>query len=84
MDQSDDFPLAFVPPVDPLIDAFLAEVGFGFNPGAMRRLCRREALKLNARSDAQLALFGITRDQIPAYVLREQFPAFAPVQRFAA
>ena len=50
MDQSDDFPLAFVPPVDPLIDAFLTEVGFGFNPGAMRRLCRREAHNVTGTS----------------------------------
>lgn len=84
MDQDTDFTLAFVPPVDPLIDAFLVDVGFGFNPGSLRRACRREAMKMNARSDAQLALFGITRDQIPAYVLREHFPAHAPVQRFAA
>lgn len=84
MDQDGDFHLAFVPPVDPLIDEFLANVGFGFNPAAMRRACRREALRLNARSDAQLALFGITRDQIPAYVLRRELPQFAPKTRFAA
>ena len=84
MDHDGDFNLTFVPPVDPMIDEFLAGVGFGFNPGAMRRECRREALKLNARSDDQLALFGITRDQIPAYVLRHQLPAHAPALCFAA
>ena len=84
MDRDGNLNLAFVPPIDPLIDEFLAGVGFGFNPGAMRRACRREALKLNARSDAQLALFGITRDQIPAYVLRRPLPGHAPDLRLAA
>jgi len=70
--------VAFSPPVDPMIDAFLTEVGFGFNPGDLRRRFRREAMKLNARSDAQLALFGITRAEIPAYVFRHCFPDYAP------
>lgn len=60
--------IAFAPPVDAQIDAFLVEMGFGFNPGEMRRRMRREVLRLNARSDAQLALFGLTRREIPAHV----------------
>jgi len=66
-----------MPPVDPMIDEFLADVGFGFNPGEMRRAMRRDVMRLNARSDAQLALFGISRAEIPAYVLRSKFPEFA-------
>jgi len=62
--------IAFAPPVDAQIDAFLIEMGFGFNPGEMRRRMRREVLRLNARSDAQLALFGLTRREIPAHVFQ--------------
>jgi len=67
-----------MPPVEPQIDAFLAGVGFGFNPGELRRTIRRDVMRLNARTDAQLALFGITRAQIPAYVCRHRLPGHAP------
>lgn len=69
--------IRFTPSVDPMIDTCLAEMGLGFNPGDIRRRLRREVLRLNARSDAQLALFGIERSEIPAYVLRRRFPEFA-------
>lgn len=69
-----DISIDFMPPIDPAIDLFLAELGFGFNPGEIRRACRREAYRLNAKSDAELWLIGIRRDQIPAYVLRHRFP----------
>ncbi|MEM8958311.1 MAG: hypothetical protein AAGC86_10895 [Pseudomonadota bacterium] len=67
----------FVPPIDPLIDQYLAAVGLGFNPGEMRRYCRREALRLNAKTDAELSLLGLTRDQIPAHVLRHRITPLA-------
>jgi len=68
-----------IPPVDEQIDQFLASVGFGFNPGEMRRAVRPDALRLSAKSDAELACLGIRRDEIPAYVLRHRLPAHAPI-----
>ncbi len=65
--------------IDAEIDLFLARVGFGFNPGEMRRAMRPDALRLSAKSDAELACLGIRRDEIPAYVLRHRLPAHAPV-----
>lgn len=69
--------IAYTQPVDPWIDAFLTEIGLGFNPGDIRRRLRGDVMRLNAHSDAQLALFGIRRSEIPAYVLRRKFPEFA-------
>jgi hypothetical protein len=72
MSQHDHVEVSFAPPIDPLIDSYLVSVGFGFNPGEMRRICRREAHRLNAKSDAELWLMGLTRDRIPAHVLRHK------------
>ena len=69
--------IQFVPSIDPLIDQYLTDVGMGFNPNEMRRYCRREALRLNAKSDAELWLMGLTRDQIPAHVLRHRITPLA-------
>jgi hypothetical protein len=68
-----------IPSIDAQIDLFLAGVGFGFNPGEMRRAIRPDALRLSAKSDAELACLGIRRDEIPAYVLRHRLPAHAPI-----
>lgn len=72
MSESSVLELAFAPPIDHHIDHYLTSVGFGFNPGAMRRACRREALRLNAKSDAELFLIGLRREEIPAHVLRHR------------
>jgi hypothetical protein len=83
--QSNDDPsrfsvtLAPIPTIDAEIDLFLTSVGFGFNPGEMRRAMRPDALRLSARSDAELACLGIRRDEIPAYVLRHRLPGHAPL-----
>lgn len=70
--------IAYGPPIDPAIDTFLSTVGFGFNPGQIRRQCRREIHRLNAKSDAELFLIGLRRCDIPAHVMRHRFPGFAP------
>lgn len=71
--------LVAIPSIDAEIDLFLASVGFGFNPGEMRRAMRPDALRLSAKSDAELACLGIRRDEIPAYVLRHRLPGHAPM-----
>lgn len=68
-----------IPGIDADIDLFLASVGFGFNPAEMRRAMRPDALRLSAKSDAELACLGIKRDEIPAYVLRHRLPGHAPM-----
>lgn len=79
MTETPELELSFAPPIDPAIDQCLANLGFGFNPAAMRRAIRPEALRLNAKSDGELFLIGIRRAQIPAYVLRHRFPHIAPI-----
>ncbi|MCV6597302.1 MAG: hypothetical protein OIF40_09500 [Mangrovicoccus sp.] len=72
MAEQDRIELNFSPSIDPLIDNYLVSVGIGYNPYEMRRYCRREALRLNAKSDAELSLLGITRSDIPGHVLRHR------------
>lgn len=73
--------ISFAPPIDPAIDQCLCTLGFGANPAALRRAIRPEALRLNAKSDAELCLIGIRREDIPAFVLRHRFPHLAPARR---
>lgn len=55
------------------IDAFFATLGQGMN-AYMHRKSRMDVIDaLNAKTDAELAALGITRDGIPAYVFRDMF-----------
>ncbi|KGM48079.1 hypothetical protein [Pseudooceanicola atlanticus] len=54
-------------------DGFLANLGRGFNAYMERRARTDQIAALNAKSDAELAKMGITRDGIPAYVFRDLF-----------
>lgn len=80
MPDTTQFDVLFAPSIDLHFDAFLCSLGFGVNPGGLKRAYRREALRLNTKSDAELALIGITREQIPAHVMRHRFPAHAPAR----
>lgn len=77
MSRQDSIEICFAPPIDRLIDEYLLNVGFGFNPSEMRRYCRREAYRLNAKTDAELWHLGITRENIPAHVLRHRITPIA-------
>lgn len=78
MSRSSKVDFLFCPSLDRHFDNFLCRLGFGVNPAGLRRVYRREALRLNTKSDAELALIGITRAEIPAHVMRHRFPAHAP------
>jgi len=65
-------------------DMHLASLGFGANPGGLHHRYRREALRLNTLSDADLDRIGIARRDIPAFVMRHRFPAFAALFGFEA
>ena len=55
------------------VDAFFATLGQGMN-AYMHRKSRMDVIDaLNAKTDAELAALGITRDGIPAYVFRDMF-----------
>ncbi|QIE42374.1 hypothetical protein G5B39_10790 [Rhodobacteraceae bacterium SC52] len=81
MSDTTHIKIAFVPAIENEIDQFLASVGFGFNPSHMRKFARRDALRLSAKTDAELAQLGITRADIPAFVLRHKLPGYAPILR---
>ncbi|MFP4274395.1 MAG: hypothetical protein ACLFRU_05150 [Paracoccaceae bacterium] len=53
------------------MDAMLSGILRGLNAYAESRSRTGEIRELEAKSDAELARLGITRDQIPAYVFRD-------------
>ena len=53
------------------LDAFFASVGQGFSSYVERRARIDQIERLNAKSDAELAQMGLTRDRIPQYVFRD-------------
>ncbi|MDX1821741.1 MAG: hypothetical protein ACU0A4_16230 [Paracoccaceae bacterium] len=55
------------------VDAFFAALGQGMNAYMHRKSRMDEIEALNAKSDAELAEIGITRDDIPRYVFRDTF-----------
>ena len=55
------------------IDAFFATLGQGMNAYMHRKSRMDEIEALHAKSDAELAEIGITRDDIPRYVFRDTF-----------
>lgn len=77
MSFSSDVIILYPTELDRDFDTHLAKLGFGVNPSMLHRMYRRAALRLNTLSDLQLAAKGIRRCDIPAYVMRDRFPAFA-------
>jgi uncharacterized protein YjiS (DUF1127 family) len=55
------------------LDAFFAGLGQGMNAYMHRKSRMDEIEALNAKTDAELAEIGITRDDIPRYVFRDTF-----------
>ena len=53
------------------IDAVLSSLGRALNAYAESRARTGEVRELEAKTDAELARLGITREQIPAYVFRD-------------
>lgn len=70
--------IIYMQPIGAALDRTLCDLGFGVNPGALRRAILPEVLRLNAKSDAELLLIGIRRCEIPAFVLRHRFPHMDP------
>ena len=56
-----------------LLDQFFAGIGQGFNAYATARSRMHQIERLNAKSDAELARMGLTRDEIPRHVFRDLF-----------
>ncbi|WP_425098612.1 hypothetical protein [Tropicibacter sp. S64] len=53
------------------IDRYFSTIGFGFNPGQLRRARLREIIALEAATDAQLEAMGLDRDDILPHVFRD-------------
>ncbi|MGB0498400.1 MAG: hypothetical protein ACPGID_08675 [Rubricella sp.] len=63
--------IRITPSLQSRIDAFFGTIGFGCNPYEMRMARWRELHALDAKSDAELALMGLSRADIPAHVFRD-------------
>ncbi len=57
------------------IDQYFVNLGLGVNPAGLRRARLREIVVLEAKSDAELAGMGLTRDDIPRFVFRDLLAA---------
>ncbi|TMV63132.1 hypothetical protein FGG78_34575 [Thioclava sp. BHET1] len=55
------------------LDRYFAELGMGVNAYLERRERMDRIRRLSAKSDAELAEMGLTRDRIPAHVFRDLF-----------
>jgi hypothetical protein len=67
--------VAFTPGLDARLDAYFLNMGMGVNAHLLRQERREILLWLNAKSDAELALMGLARRDIPAFVFRDLFSA---------
>ena len=67
--------VAFSPGIEARLDAYFLSMGLGLNTHLLRQERREILLWLNAKSDAELALMGLARPDIPAFVFRDLFGA---------
>lgn len=65
--------IAFAPPLQDRIDSFFLDLGMGVNASQIVQDRREILCWLNAKSDAELALMGLSRRDIPAFVFRDLF-----------
>lgn len=65
--------IAFTPPLQDRVDRYFLELGMGVNTGRLAGDRRDILCWLNAKSDAELAMMGLSRRDIPAFVFRDLF-----------
>ncbi len=65
--------LSFAPPLEARVDQFFVTMGMGVNAYSLKQERREILCWLNAKSDAELALMGLARPDIPAFVFRDLF-----------
>lgn len=67
--------LDFAPSLAARLDLYFLSMGMGVNAYGLTRDRREILYWLNAKSDAELALMGLARPEIPAFVFRDLFGA---------
>jgi hypothetical protein len=65
--------IAFAPPLQDRLDRYFLDLGMGVNASRLVGERREILCWLNAKSDAELALVGLSRRDIPAFVFRDLF-----------
>ena len=73
MSEQDPFEVSFSPPLEARLDQYFLGLGLGVNGYSLRRDRREILYWLNAKSDAELAMMGLARPEIPAFVFRDLF-----------
>lgn len=71
MNQNDPTITFHRPGLGQKIDLYLVGLGLGFNSGVEKRRRLHEAYALDSLSDCQLALMGLSRADIPAFVFAD-------------
>ena len=65
--------VTFAPALEARLDGYFLTMGMGVNAAELKRERRDILYWLNAKSDAELALMGLNRPEIPAFVFRDLF-----------
>lgn len=73
MTEQTPIQMTFSPAMDARLDQYFLSLGMGFNSATLKRERRDILAWLNAKSDAELALMGLARPDIPAFVFRDLF-----------
>jgi len=73
MTEQTPISINFSTPLAARLDAFFIELGLGVNPAPLIRERRDILYWLNAKSDAELAMMGLARSDIPHFVFRDLF-----------
>ena len=67
--------MSFAPALEARVDLYFLSLGLGVNAAELKRERQEILCWLNAKSDAELALMGLSRPDIPAFVFRDLFGA---------
>ena len=73
MSEQSRLGMSFAPPLEARLDHYFLSMGMGINAYGLRQDRREILLWLNSKSDAELALMGLARPEIPAFVFRDLF-----------
>ena len=68
-----DLDVSFTPALESRLDNYFLSMGLGINAYSLKRERKEILCWFNAKSDAELALIGLHRRDIPAFVFRDLF-----------
>ena len=73
MAEQFDVNMGFTPAFEARLDHYFLSMGLGVNAYSLKRDRKEILYWFNSKSDAELALIGLHRRDIPAFVFRDLF-----------